>query len=78
MIGSDELQTYYCLDVGNVPEGKCKDPESVPLDASCGFWDYLIISAAFINIFLFRENGEPRVIGRLRKAILSKEKPGKV
>ncbi|MDK2893191.1 hypothetical protein [Methanohalophilus sp.] len=73
MIGSDELQTYYRLDVHNSPVTACKDPESVPPDVSYSVLDYFIIAVSMIHAFIFRENGEPRVVGRLRRAIGDKE-----
>lgn len=74
MIGSDELQTYYRLDVAKSPVSACKDPESVPPDVSYGWLDYFIIAVSMVNAFFFRDNVEPGVVKRLRRAIRDKEK----
>ncbi|MBP2030311.1 hypothetical protein J2755_001245 [Methanohalophilus levihalophilus] len=74
MIGSDELQTYYRLDVKSAPFNECSDPESVPLSSSYGLQDYFIIGASMLNVLFFPQRNEPHVVGRLRKAILKKEK----
>ena len=73
MIGSDELQTYYRLDVATSPVKECKDSESEPFDISYSLWDYFLIALSMINTFLFQEKEELRIVRRLRKAIMSKE-----